>query len=229
MSPRSLIFRPAASSPSLPVTLRSGIPSLLCPSRYLAPLSPPMAVPGWANWASSFSAWSRPAPWPCPPTGSSTPGSMRKTRARRRAIPRGGCSLAALSSAYLLLLCAGTAFIASTAGFWVLLSPIVFRCCSPCRSSAFVCHLSLDLKRFTQLCHYYLGAALALAPICAWIAITGSLAASPLYMAGRRPHVDRRVRHHLCLPGLSPSTCKAGTLFHPGQARHRPRTVEFPV
>ena len=24
------------------------------------------------------------------------------------------------------------------------------------------------LKRFSQLCHYYLGAALALAPVCAW-------------------------------------------------------------
>jgi 4-hydroxybenzoate polyprenyltransferase len=40
------------------------------------------------------------------------------------------------------------------------------------------------LKRFTQLCHYYLGAALALAPICAWIAITGTISAPPLLMAG---------------------------------------------
>jgi 4-hydroxybenzoate polyprenyltransferase len=34
------------------------------------------------------------------------------------------------------------------------------------------------------LCHYYLGAALALAPICAWLAITGRVAAAPFYMAG---------------------------------------------
>jgi 4-hydroxybenzoate polyprenyltransferase len=40
------------------------------------------------------------------------------------------------------------------------------------------------LKRFTRLCHYYLGAALALAPLCAWLAIAGTLAWPPLLMAG---------------------------------------------
>jgi 4-hydroxybenzoate polyprenyltransferase len=40
------------------------------------------------------------------------------------------------------------------------------------------------LKRFTRLCHYYLGAALALAPVCAWVAIRSSLGAPPLLMAG---------------------------------------------
>jgi len=40
------------------------------------------------------------------------------------------------------------------------------------------------LKRFTQLCHYYLGAALSLAPICAWIAIKGELQLTPMIMAG---------------------------------------------
>jgi 4-hydroxybenzoate polyprenyltransferase len=40
------------------------------------------------------------------------------------------------------------------------------------------------LKRFTRLCHYYLGAALALAPICAWVAISGQLNWPPLIMAG---------------------------------------------
>ncbi|HEY8665051.1 MAG TPA: UbiA-like polyprenyltransferase [Tepidisphaeraceae bacterium] len=39
------------------------------------------------------------------------------------------------------------------------------------------------LKRFTRLCHYYLGAALALAPVCAWIAIAGKLAWPPIIMA----------------------------------------------
>lgn len=38
------------------------------------------------------------------------------------------------------------------------------------------------LKRFTQLCHYYLGAALALAPVCAWIAIAGRIDPEPLWM-----------------------------------------------
>src|SRR5206468_4531075 len=40
------------------------------------------------------------------------------------------------------------------------------------------------LKRFTRLCHYYLGGALALAPICAWIAVSGTMALPPLLMAG---------------------------------------------
>src|SRR6185369_5305529 len=39
------------------------------------------------------------------------------------------------------------------------------------------------LKRFTRLCHYYLGAALALAPICAWIAVRGNIALPPFLMA----------------------------------------------
>lgn len=40
------------------------------------------------------------------------------------------------------------------------------------------------LKRFTRLCHYYLGAALALAPVCAWIAVAGTIHTAPLLMAG---------------------------------------------
>jgi 4-hydroxybenzoate polyprenyltransferase len=40
------------------------------------------------------------------------------------------------------------------------------------------------LKRFTRLCHYYLGAALALAPLCAWLAISGQINWPPLLMAG---------------------------------------------
>jgi 4-hydroxybenzoate polyprenyltransferase len=39
------------------------------------------------------------------------------------------------------------------------------------------------MKRFTRLCHYYLGAALALAPICAWVAIAGSISMPPIWMA----------------------------------------------
>ena len=37
---------------------------------------------------------------------------------------------------------------------------------------AFICGYSLA-KRFTSLCHLWLGAALSLAPICAWIAMRG--------------------------------------------------------
>lgn len=39
-------------------------------------------------------------------------------------------------------------------------------------------------KRFTVWCHYWLSAALMLSPIAAWIAITGSLATPPLWLAG---------------------------------------------
>ncbi|HSU68337.1 MAG TPA: UbiA-like polyprenyltransferase, partial [Tepidisphaeraceae bacterium] len=38
------------------------------------------------------------------------------------------------------------------------------------------------LKRFSRLCHYYLGMALALAPACAWIAIKGDLELPPVLM-----------------------------------------------
>jgi 4-hydroxybenzoate polyprenyltransferase len=40
------------------------------------------------------------------------------------------------------------------------------------------------MKRFTRLCHYYLGAALGLAPVCAYLAVAGMLSAEPLIMAG---------------------------------------------
>ena len=50
-------------------------------------------------------------------------------------------------------------------------TPTPGRSCSRCPVLLFLCAYPL-LKRFTRLCHYYLGAALALAPVCAWIAVT---------------------------------------------------------
>jgi 4-hydroxybenzoate polyprenyltransferase len=99
-------------------------------------------------------------------------------RTARRAIPSG-----ALSRAFVLLtlLACAAGFVASTAGFW-----LIYRNIWPVALSVpvllFVCAYPL-LKRFTRLCHYYLGAALALAPVCAWVAISGSIAAPPLWMA----------------------------------------------
>ncbi len=99
-------------------------------------------------------------------------------RTAGRAIPAGR-----LSRGFYLtisLLCA-MAFVASTAGFlWVYRNPWPLRLSVPVLG--FLCGYPL-LKRFTRLCHYYLGIALGLAPICAWIAIRGSLAAPPLWMA----------------------------------------------
>jgi 4-hydroxybenzoate polyprenyltransferase len=99
-------------------------------------------------------------------------------RTARRALPSGRVSRAFMSTA--VALCA-IVFITATAGFWVwyrniwpvaLAVPVL----------AFVSAYPF-LKRFTRLCHYYLGAALALAPMCAWLAIAGSVAPPPFYMA----------------------------------------------
>src|SRR5262249_25986320 len=48
---------------------------------------------------------------------------------------------------------------------------------------AFLCGYSYA-KRFTSLCHYWLGAALSLAPIAAWIALRGDIAWPPVLLAG---------------------------------------------
>jgi len=47
----------------------------------------------------------------------------------------------------------------------------------------YVCGYPL-MKRFTRLCHYYLGLALGLAPLCAWLAIRGTIDLPPIVMAG---------------------------------------------
>ena len=100
-------------------------------------------------------------------------------RTARRAIPAGKLSTRFFVAT--LALCA-LLFILATAGFqlfysnpWPLLLSIPVL--------LFVSAYPL-LKRFTRLCHYYLGAALALAPICAYIAICGTLAWPPVIMAG---------------------------------------------
>ncbi len=100
-------------------------------------------------------------------------------RTARRAIPSGALSRGFVLGA--LLFCA-LVFILATASFWivdrnpwpvVLAVPVLaFLGCYPL------------LKRFTHLCHYYLGAALALAPVCAWVAVSGHLNPPPLFMFG---------------------------------------------
>jgi len=98
-------------------------------------------------------------------------------RTQRRAIPSG--ALSARFYLVALLLCAGL-FIAVTAGF------LHYRNSWPLAFSipvlAFVSAYPFT-KRFTTLCHFYLGAALALAPVCAWMAIAGHLDLSPWLMA----------------------------------------------
>ena len=106
-------------------------------------------------------------------------------RTARRAIPSGALSRAFVTAA--LSLCA-IAFIGSTALFGVIYRnwlPLIFSL----PVLAFLAAYPL-LKHFTRLCHYYLGAALALAPICAWIAIAGNLALPPILMAAGGCFVD---------------------------------------
>jgi 4-hydroxybenzoate polyprenyltransferase len=100
-------------------------------------------------------------------------------RTARRAIPSGRLSRTFLRVA--LGFCC-LIFMAAAAGFWLwyknvwpltLAAPVLL----------FLVGYSL-MKRYTRLCHYYLGAALALAPVCAWLAITGSIALPPMLMAG---------------------------------------------
>jgi 4-hydroxybenzoate polyprenyltransferase len=103
----------------------------------------------------------------------------RNPRTAGRAIPSG--RLSRLFMATMLLACCAT-FILATAFFWLLYRnpwPLAL-------SIPVLIYLAAYplMKRFTRLCHYYLGAALGLAPVCAWIADSGTIAWPPLIMAG---------------------------------------------
>ncbi len=100
-------------------------------------------------------------------------------RTRNRALPAGK-----LSRGFYFAVVSGGAvtFIAATLVFYfrydnpypALLSVPVL---------TYLCAYPL-MKRFTRLCHYYLGAALALAPVCAYLAVAGTLTLPPVLMAG---------------------------------------------
>jgi len=99
-------------------------------------------------------------------------------RTARRAIPSG--TLSARFFAAAVALCSLT-FVAATALFQIFYHnpwPLVFSIPALLFVSAYPL-----LKRFTRLCHYYLGAALGLAPICAWVAVKGNLELPLIYMA----------------------------------------------
>ena len=98
-------------------------------------------------------------------------------RTAARAIPSGRLSSRFYAAA---LAACGLAFVLATACFLRYRNPWPLILALPVL--LFLCAYPL-LKRFTRLCHYYLGAALALAPVCAWLAVTASLAPPPLWMA----------------------------------------------
>jgi 4-hydroxybenzoate polyprenyltransferase len=81
----------------------------------------------------------------------------------------------------MILAACALAFVAATSLFWrVYQNPLPLALSVPVL--LFLTAYPL-LKRFTRLCHYYLGAALALAPICAWIAIIKTIAPEPFIIA----------------------------------------------
>lgn len=97
-------------------------------------------------------------------------------RTSGRAIPSGR-----LSAGYMIgvLIVCSVGFIAATAGFLLFRNPWPLILSVPVL--LYVCGYPL-MKRFTRLCHYYLGLALGLAPLCAWIAIAGDIALPPVIM-----------------------------------------------
>ncbi len=99
-------------------------------------------------------------------------------RTARRAIPSGKLSVGFMTA--VLIACAAT-FIVATSGFLAYGNalPLIFSL----PVLIYLCGYPL-MKRFTRFCHYYLGLALGLAPICAWLAIRGSLDLPPIVMAG---------------------------------------------
>jgi len=101
----------------------------------------------------------------------------RNPRTARRPLPAGKLSRAFVGS--IAAICC-LSFVAATAGFeflyknpWPLLlaGPVL----------AYLWGYPL-IKRFSGLCHYYLGAALALAPVCAWVAVAGRIDWPPIVM-----------------------------------------------
>ena len=102
----------------------------------------------------------------------------QNARTAGRAIPSGRLSVAFVTA--ILTFC-GLGFVAATAGFGVFYGNWI-----PLAASlpvlAWLCAYPL-MKRFTRWCHYYLGAALALAPVCAYVAVAGRLDAEPVLIA----------------------------------------------
>jgi 4-hydroxybenzoate polyprenyltransferase len=101
----------------------------------------------------------------------------KNPRTARRALPSG--SLSRRFVAMLLVVCT-LGFIAACSAFWFFygnpwpaalsIPVLIYLCAYP------------FMKRFTRLCHYYLGIALALAPVCAWVAVLGRLDWPPVAM-----------------------------------------------
>lgn len=95
-------------------------------------------------------------------------------RTSGRHLPAGLLSVQAVSA--FALACAFS-FIGSTLLFWPNRWPLVLSL----PVLAFLCGYSFT-KRFTALAHFWLGAALALSPLAAWIAVRGEIAWPPVVL-----------------------------------------------
>jgi len=84
--------------------------------------------------------------------------------------------LLAKPPAVVLLAASAAAFVGTT---W-LINPLCFRLSPVALALAFFYSLT---KRFTHLSHYFLGLALSVAPVGAWLAVRGSLELAPLVLA----------------------------------------------
>lgn len=99
-------------------------------------------------------------------------------RTARRAIPAGRLSK---SAAIAILVGCAVAFEVVTLGFGVFYGnwlPAILALPVLALLGAYPL-----FKRFTRFCHFYLGFCLALAPVCAWVAIAGNVRVEPLLMA----------------------------------------------
>lgn len=96
-------------------------------------------------------------------------------RTQGRHLPAGSLSLKLV---ILFTVVCAIGFILSTLLFWPNPWPLVLSL----PVLAFLLGYSYT-KRFTSLCHYWLSAALMLAPIAAWIALTGTLTWPPILLA----------------------------------------------
>ena len=65
---------------------------------------------------------------------------------------------------------------------------------------AVVCGYSLT-KRFTSYSHFFLGLAIGISPVGAWIAVRGGFSWEPIAALPGPAALDCRLRHHLCHPG----------------------------
>jgi 4-hydroxybenzoate polyprenyltransferase len=106
----------------------------------------------------------------------------RNPRTAQRHLPAGRLTVGAV---WLFTLVCAAGFVASTLIFLIFANPWPLYLSGPVL--LFLCAYSYT-KRFTSLSHYWLGAALGLAPLAAWIAIRGVVSlgdlAAPLVLGG---------------------------------------------